>query len=151
MARLRRDHHRVLGNGYCTRPAQLDCAFESICETCAFFQTSIEFRSTLQAQHADDDAKGQHQRAQLFGRLLSNRSVQRPTGPALARSRRSLAEAMDAGADQARGSRSTSVAVRWLVFRCLRHAVVWPQPRSGRTLDDRVRWGSDGVGAVMGT
>jgi hypothetical protein len=44
MARLRREHHRLLGNGYCTRPPELDCAFESICETCTFFQTSIEFR-----------------------------------------------------------------------------------------------------------
>jgi hypothetical protein len=44
MARLRREHHRLLGNGYCTRPAELDCAFESICENCTFFQTSIEFR-----------------------------------------------------------------------------------------------------------
>ena len=34
MNRLRREHHRLLGNGYCTRPPQLDCAFESICETC---------------------------------------------------------------------------------------------------------------------
>ena len=53
MARLRREHHRLLGNGYCTRPPELDCAFESICETCTFFQTSIEFRPTLQAQHDD--------------------------------------------------------------------------------------------------
>jgi hypothetical protein len=53
MARLRREHHRMLGNGYCTRPAELDCAFESICETCTFFQTSIEFRPALQAQHDD--------------------------------------------------------------------------------------------------
>jgi hypothetical protein len=51
MARLRREHHRLLGNGYCTRPPQLDCAFESICETCSYFQTSIEFRPTLAAQH----------------------------------------------------------------------------------------------------
>jgi site-specific recombinase XerD len=39
MARLRREHHRLLGNGYCTRPPELDCAFEAICETCTFFQT----------------------------------------------------------------------------------------------------------------
>jgi hypothetical protein len=26
MARLRREHHRMLGNGYCARPAELDCA-----------------------------------------------------------------------------------------------------------------------------
>ena len=63
MARLRREHHRLLGNGYCTRPPELDCAFESICETCAFFQTSIEFRPTLQAQHDDAHAKGQTHRA----------------------------------------------------------------------------------------
>ena len=70
MARLRREHHRLLGNGYCTRPAELDCAFESICETCSFFQTSIEFRPTLQAQHDDALAKQQTHRADLFGSLL---------------------------------------------------------------------------------
>jgi hypothetical protein len=72
MAKLRREHHRLLGNGYCTRPAPLDCAFESICETCTFFQTSIEFRPTLQAQHDDAAAKGQQHRIQLFGGLLNN-------------------------------------------------------------------------------
>jgi site-specific recombinase XerD len=72
MARLRREHHRLLGNGYCTRPPELDCAFESICENCAFFQTGIEFRPTLKAQHDDAAAKGQHHRADLFGRLLNN-------------------------------------------------------------------------------
>ena len=70
MARLRREHHRLLGNGYCTRPPELDCAFESICETCTFFQTSIEFRPTLQAQHDDAQTKQQTHRAALFGALL---------------------------------------------------------------------------------
>jgi Phage integrase family len=64
MARLRREHQRLLGNGHCTRPQELDCAFESICET------SIEFRPTLQAQHDDTAAKGQDHRAELFNRLL---------------------------------------------------------------------------------
>jgi len=72
MTRLRREHHRLLGNGYCTRPPELDCVFESICETCTFFQTSIEFRPTLQAQHDDAAAKGQDHRTDLFGRLLNN-------------------------------------------------------------------------------
>ncbi|MCB0907622.1 MAG: tyrosine-type recombinase/integrase [Nocardioidaceae bacterium] len=72
MARLRREHHRLLGNGHCTRPTQLDCAFEAICENCSFFQTSIQFRPTLQAQHDDAAAKGQHHRADLFGRLLTD-------------------------------------------------------------------------------
>ncbi len=71
MARLRREHHRLLGNGYCTRPPELDCAFESICETCTFFQTSIEFRPTLQAQHDDAATKGQDHRADLFTNLLN--------------------------------------------------------------------------------
>jgi len=70
MAHLRREHHRLLGNGYCTRPPELDCAFESICETCAFFQTSIQFRPTLQAQHDDAHAKAQTHRAELFSSLL---------------------------------------------------------------------------------
>jgi len=72
MARLRREHHRLLGNGHCTRPQELDCAFEAICETCSFFQTSIEFRPTLQAQHDDAAAKGQDQRADLFNQLLTS-------------------------------------------------------------------------------
>ena len=72
MARLRREHHRLLGNGYCTRPAELDCAFESICENCAFFQTGIEFRPTLQAQHDHAATNRQQHRAKLFQRLLNN-------------------------------------------------------------------------------
>jgi hypothetical protein len=71
MARLRREHHRLLGNGWCTRPPQLDCAFESICETCSHFQTSIEFRPTLQAQHDDAITKHQDHRGQLFASLLA--------------------------------------------------------------------------------
>jgi site-specific recombinase XerD len=71
MARLRREHHRMLGNGWCTRPSQLDCAFESICETCSYFQTSIEFRPILQAQHDDATAKHQDHRGQLFASLLA--------------------------------------------------------------------------------
>ena len=71
MARLRREHHRLLGNGYCTRPPQLDCAFESICETCTYFHTSIEFRPTLQAQHDHAAAHGQTSRQELFAQLLT--------------------------------------------------------------------------------
>ncbi|HEX2772926.1 MAG TPA: site-specific integrase, partial [Micromonosporaceae bacterium] len=71
MARLRREHHRLLGNGYCTRPPELDCAFEAICETCTFFQTSIEFRPTLQHQRDHAAGHGQTHRADLFDRLLT--------------------------------------------------------------------------------
>ncbi|MDQ4105006.1 MAG: tyrosine-type recombinase/integrase [Actinomycetota bacterium] len=71
MTRLRREHHRLLDNGHCTRPTKLDCAFQSISETCTFFQTSIEFRPTLQAQHDDAATKDQDHRAKLFDDLLN--------------------------------------------------------------------------------
>ena len=48
MARLRREAHaRMLGNGLCTRPAELDCRLESACETCAYFRTGTEFLPIL--------------------------------------------------------------------------------------------------------
>jgi hypothetical protein len=60
MRKLRAEmHQRMLGNGYCARPVSLDCHFESICESCTFFQTTIEFRPTLQPQRDDAAAKGQ--------------------------------------------------------------------------------------------
>ena len=64
-------HRRMLGNGYCARPVGLDCHFESICESCTFFQTTIEFRPTLQAQRDDAAAKGQLGRQKVFDGLLA--------------------------------------------------------------------------------
>jgi hypothetical protein len=57
-------------NGYCARPSQLDCTFESICETCTYFQPTIEFRPTLQRQRDDAETKQQTGRQQLLERLL---------------------------------------------------------------------------------
>jgi hypothetical protein len=72
MRKLRAEmHRRMLGNGYCARPVGLDCHFESICESCTFFQTTIEFRPTLQRQRDDADAKGQLGRKKIFDGLLS--------------------------------------------------------------------------------
>jgi site-specific recombinase XerC len=72
MAKLRREmHERMLGNGYCARPPELDCHFESICEACTFFRTTNDFRPTLQRQRDDAAAKGQTGRQQLFTRLLT--------------------------------------------------------------------------------
>jgi site-specific recombinase XerD len=60
MRKLRGEmHRRMLGNGFCARPVEMDCHFESICESCTFFVTTIEFRPTLQAQRDDADRKGQ--------------------------------------------------------------------------------------------
>ena len=71
MAKLRREAHaRMLGNGLCTRPVELDCRMESACETCSYFQTSVEFRPTLQRQRDHAREHGQTERAALFDRLL---------------------------------------------------------------------------------
>ncbi len=71
MAKLRREAHaRMLGNGLCTRPVELDCRMESACETCGYFQTSVEFKPTLQRQRDHARERGQHERAALFTRLL---------------------------------------------------------------------------------
>ena len=72
MARLRREHARMLGNGYCTRPQAMDCVYETICESCTFFQTTIEFRPTLLAQRDDATAKGQTRRTAIYDQLLSS-------------------------------------------------------------------------------
>ena len=79
MARLRRETHaRMLGNGLCTRPAELDCRMESACETCAYFRTGTEFLPILvrQRDHARDH--GQADRAALFDGLIQHAE----TGPA---------------------------------------------------------------------
>ena len=61
---------RLLGNGYCTRPLELDCSYETICESCTMFVTTIEYRPTLQAQRDDADAKGQTGRRDAYEALL---------------------------------------------------------------------------------
>ncbi|WP_130014907.1 tyrosine-type recombinase/integrase [Serinicoccus sediminis] len=71
MSRLNREHRRLLGNGYCTRPAVMDCEYETICESCTFFQTTIEFRPTLLAQRDDACTKGQTRRAAIYDQLLT--------------------------------------------------------------------------------
>lgn len=72
MRKLRAEmHRRMLGNGYCARPVEMDCHFESICESCTFFVTTIEFRPTLQRQRDDAAAKGQVGRQKVFEGLLA--------------------------------------------------------------------------------
>ena len=78
MARLRRQAHaRMLGNGLCTRPAELDCRMESACETCAYFRTGTQFLPILtrQRDHARDH--GQTDRAALFDGLIQRTKTDR--------------------------------------------------------------------------
>ncbi len=72
MRKLRAEmHRRMLGNGYCARPVGMDCHFESICESCTFFQTTIEFRPTLENQRDDAASKGQVGRQKIFDGLIA--------------------------------------------------------------------------------
>jgi integrase/recombinase XerD len=72
MRKLRSEvHRRMLGNGYCARLVDMDCHFESICESCTFFVTTVEFRPTLQRQRDDAASKGQVGRQKIFDGLLA--------------------------------------------------------------------------------
>ena len=64
-------HHRLLGNGWCQRPAQLDCSYESICETCVHFATDYTFQPVVLRQRDHAAANNQTTRAELFTNLLA--------------------------------------------------------------------------------
>jgi integrase/recombinase XerD len=70
MRRLRLEHSRLLGNGWCTRPKQMDCQFESVCEGCGFFATTVEFKPTLTRQRDHAAQHDQPQRVAVFQELL---------------------------------------------------------------------------------
>jgi len=75
MTRLRKEAHaRMLGNGLCTRPAELDCRMESVCETCAYFRTGPEFVPVLLRQRDHARKHGQNERADLFEDLVNRAS-----------------------------------------------------------------------------
>ncbi|MGI8728796.1 MAG: tyrosine-type recombinase/integrase [Solirubrobacteraceae bacterium] len=71
MRQLRGEFNRMLGNGWCTRPNEMGCSFESICEGCGFFATTIEFRPTLERQRDHAEGHNQPDRAAVFNRLLT--------------------------------------------------------------------------------
>ncbi len=64
------DHRRLLANGHCTRPALLDCAFESVCERCGFFETGPTFLTILKRQRNHAQDREQSGRQQLFDGLI---------------------------------------------------------------------------------
>jgi site-specific recombinase XerD len=73
MVRLRTESHaRMLGNGMCTRPMELECRMESACETCAYFRTGPEFVPVLLRQRDHARKSGQGDRAELFAGLIAN-------------------------------------------------------------------------------
>jgi integrase len=70
MRRLAADHRRLLGNGHCTRPKSLDCAFETACEHCGFYETGPQFLTILRRQRDHSSARGQDDRVELFSDLI---------------------------------------------------------------------------------
>jgi len=79
MTRLRQEAHaRMLGNGLCTRPAELECRMESACETCAYFKTGPEFVPVLLRQRDHAREHGQPDRAALYDNLITQAD---PTSP----------------------------------------------------------------------
>ncbi len=77
MRKLRSEmHRRMLGNGYCARPVGLDCHLEAICESCTYFQTTREFRPTLQRQRDDAADTGRVDRQKIFDGLLQRLDAQ---------------------------------------------------------------------------
>jgi len=79
MARLRKEAFaRMLGNGLCTRPVELECRMESACETCSYFQTTSEFKPVLLRQRDHARQHDQPERAALFDGIIS-RLEQKPS------------------------------------------------------------------------
>ena len=77
MTNLSIDHdRRLLGNGHCERPPQLDCQFESICETCAHFSTNTTFNPVLENQRDHAARRDQHVRVHLFEMLINRNNQQ---------------------------------------------------------------------------
>ncbi|MDN5896119.1 MAG: site-specific integrase [Nocardioides sp.] len=62
---------RLLGNGYCGRPRELDCQYETICESCSMFFTTIEHRDTIKAQRDDANDQGHDRRRDIYDGLLN--------------------------------------------------------------------------------
>lgn len=63
-------HRRLLGNGHCTRPLELDCRFQTICEGCGFFETGPQFVEILRRQRDDATDHVDQARAKLYGQLI---------------------------------------------------------------------------------
>jgi hypothetical protein len=63
-------HRRLPGNRHCTRPLELDCRFQTICEGCGFFETGPEFVTILRRQRHDAADHADLARTQLYNDLV---------------------------------------------------------------------------------
>ncbi len=67
---LAAQHRRLLGNGHCTRPLELDCRFHTMCEGCGFFETGPEFITILRRQRDDAIDHADLARTRLYDDLV---------------------------------------------------------------------------------
>jgi len=64
------EHRRLLGNGHCTRPLELDCRFQTICEGCGFFETGPDFIDIIRDQRDNATAHADLERTRLYDELI---------------------------------------------------------------------------------
>lgn len=72
MQKLRQQHQRMLGNGWCQRPAAMDCHYETICETCTYYDTDHSHIAVLTRQRDHAQNHRQPGRVRLYQQLLDN-------------------------------------------------------------------------------
>lgn len=77
---LARSHSRLLSNGHCTRPAQLDCSYQTICEGCGFFETGPEFIPILRRQKDNAVDQADFERTRIFQELIDGLTTDKPLG-----------------------------------------------------------------------
>jgi integrase len=77
---LAQGHYRLLGNGHCTRPVQLDCSYQTICEGCGFFETGPEFLTILRRQKDNAEEQADFERTHVYQELIDGLTTDKPLG-----------------------------------------------------------------------
>jgi hypothetical protein len=77
---LAQEHQCLLGNGRCVRPAQLDCAYQTVCEGCGFFETGPEFIPILRRQRQSAIGQGDFEREHIYQELIEGLTTDKPLG-----------------------------------------------------------------------
>jgi integrase len=75
---LAQGHQRLLGNGRCVRPAQLDCAYQTVCEGCGFFETGPEFLPILRRQRQSANQQSDFEREHIYQELIEGLTTDKP-------------------------------------------------------------------------
>jgi len=74
------EHQRLLGNGRCVRPSQLDCSYQTICEGCGFFETGPEFLPILRQQRQSASQQSDFERQRVYQELIDGLTTDKRLG-----------------------------------------------------------------------